>query len=212
MALVNAVYFRDYWKHKFDPKLTVTADFHPTPTTTIKVQMMQQQEKFPYGGGKDCQIVELPYVGDRFSMLIVLPDSHEKLASVENSLQDLNQWIGALQESKVNLQLPRFSMESHAELAKDLFAMGMSLAFSQQADLTGIAPDLTIAAVHHSAKMIVDEEGTTGGAATVVDFALGGFERPAIHCDRPFLVVLREKSTGGILFLGRVMQPETSVK
>jgi hypothetical protein len=51
----------------------------------------------------------------------------------------------------------------------------------------------------------VDEEGTEAAAVTSVDvMATGESPIQVFTVDRPFLFVIREKSTGVILFIGEI--------
>ena len=208
MALVNAFYFRDFWKHQFSPEATQSADFHISPNKSVKVSMMFQENVFRYASGNNYEMVELPYVGDRFTMTIVLPKAHDQLEAVEKALPELNEWMARLRLRELRLFVPRFTLEGQTTLSDTLSAMGLPM----DGDYSGITPGVSISEIHHAAKIKVDEEGTTAAAATAVQAKSEGPPptAPTIRCDHPFLVILRDTSSGSILFMGRVTQPETS--
>jgi serpin B len=118
---------------------------------------------------------------------------------------------GALAEKPVALTFPRFSIETKAQLADVLTALGMPTAFSGAADFSGIttAEQLEISDVIHQANIDVDEKGTEAAAATAVVMRAGSApgEPVTFRVDRPFLFALRDVPTGAILFLGRVADP-----
>ena len=156
-------------------------------------------------------MLELPYVGDRLSMVLLLPKEVDGLAAVEEALnrENLEKWLGQLREQPVRVSLPRFKLDSRFELSKTLEAMGMVNAFSgAKADFSGMTGrrDLFISLVVHQAEVEVNEEGTEAAAATAVLMRKGPLPT-AFTADHPFCFLIRDKETGSILFLGRVMNP-----
>jgi len=143
-------------------------------------------------------------------MTVIVPDdmaAFEKTVTVDT----LGAITAALTGTQVALALPRFGIETQAELAPILAALGMPSAFDDRADFSGItaAQRLVISAVIHDANLEVDEKGTEAAAATAV--VMGPTSLPAqavqLRVDRPFLFALRDLPTGAILFLGRVGDP-----
>jgi serine protease inhibitor len=158
--------------------------------------------------------VQLPYVGGSLALTIILPDD---LATFEASLSaaTLDRITTALAERQVALTMPRFDIETKAELAALLATLGMPTAFDPNtADFSGIttAERLFISNVVHQAHITVDEKGTEAAAATAV--VLRGTAAPAepvsLQLDRPFLFALRDGPTGAVLFLGRVADPSAT--
>ncbi len=155
--------------------------------------------------------MELPYIGGSLALDVIVPDD---MAAFERSLtaDRLAAVTGALAARRVELTMPRFGIETQADLAATLAGLGMPLAFDRdRADFTGITPELPlyIARVVHQANIDVDEKGTTAAAATAVVIAATGMpvEPLAFAVDHPFLFVLRDVPTGTVVFLGRVMDP-----
>ncbi len=214
LVLVNAIYFRGNWESAFDPSLTQDEPFQVDDQTDVSVPMMNQTETLPYMENDQLQMAELPYVGDKLSMVILLPQSADGLSALEENLTaaQLSQWLGQMSASQLDVSLPRFQVQSQFELADTLSAMGMPLAFSRQADFLGIstAGQLQISHVIHKAFVDVSETGTKAAAATAVTFMttlVAGDFMPAFRVDHPFLFLIRDRTSGAILFMGRVTNP-----
>lgn len=139
-----------------------------------------------------------------------MPDD---LATFEQALtaDQVASITGGLAETQVSLSFPKFSIETKAELADVLAALGMPSAFDDRADFSGIttAEKLEISDVIHQANIDVDEKGTEAAAATAVVMRATAMpaEPVTLTVDRPFLFALRDVPTGAILFLGRVADP-----
>jgi serine protease inhibitor len=173
------------------------------------------------------QIVELPYRGDRLVMQVILPTGIDALAPVEAMLsaENLERWNAALEARSVDVALPRFRMDTAFELSAPLRELGMPRAFANPADadvgaqFEGISAGrdpsqrLYIGAVVHKAFVQVDEKGTEAAAATAVSLMAGAAMPtmvdfiPVFRADRPFVFLIREKASGTVLFLGRLVRP-----
>jgi serpin B len=172
--------------------------------------MMHTGSGLPYAAGPGWRAVELPYVGGKLAMLVIVPDD---LAAFEGTLdgEALDRITGALASNHVDLALPKFGAESKVALGSVLAALGMPTAFTDAADFSGITTQepLLISAVIHQANIDVDEKGTTAAAATAVVMVATGapLEPVTLTVDRPFLFALRDVETGAVLFLGRIADP-----
>ena len=223
LALVNALYLKAPWQQPFKPEDTKPGPFTRADGSRITIPMMKAEfdpysaVQVRYARGSGWRAVELPYLGGSLAMTIIVPDN---LASFETKMTPklLAQVTGALQRQyDVILTMPRFGIETRANLADLLTELGMPLAFDQtRADFTGIAspPEgpLYIKKVIHQANIDVDEKGTEASAATAVVMASGGGPgnppKPIVFkVDRPFLFLLRDVPTGAVLFIGRVTDP-----
>jgi serine protease inhibitor len=217
LVLVNAIAFKGNWLHRFDEALTQDAPFWLAPGNQIRVPLMQQLGTFGYAQVDDLHILELPYAGDDVSMVVFLPAEIDGLAALEDSLsvENLNRWMGRLRASEVQVYLPRFKMKCGFRLGARLKAMGMTDAFDDSADFSRIdsTHSLYISAVFHQAYVDVNEEGTEAAAATAVVMAPKGIPLPSptFRADHPFLFLIRERTTGSILFLGRVVNPAPAI-
>jgi serpin B len=215
IVLVNAIYLKAAWQFPFYPEATDSAPFTGLDGKRTDVQMMHSAFSMGYAQGADWQAVELPYVGGKLSMLLVLP---KDLAAFEKGLDGkvFAAIPAALAEQEVMVSLPKWSIETQAKLKDLLVAMGMPAAFSDKADFSGITTEepLYVSDVVHQANIDVDEKGTEAAAATAVLMAAGAApaKPPSVVSDRPFLFALRDTETGAVLFLGRVTQPLAATK
>ena len=220
LILTNAIYFKAAWASQFSKSQTQDEDFQLTATKSIKAQLMNQVKGLPYYRGPNFQALELPYQSNELSMIVLLPDSPDGLPALEKSLtaKNLDTWTRALSyEEKVIVTLPRFKITQQFELSSALESLGMKQAFhGGAADFSAITGDksFSISAAIHKAYIDVDEEGTEAAAATAVVMVAMAM-RPAapppppivFRADHPFLFLIRDNSTGTILFLGRLTDP-----
>lgn len=214
LVLTNAIYFKGDWSSQFDREATEEAPFHLTEEETVDVPLMFQREEFRYGAVEGLQVLELPYVGDVLSMLVLLPEAVDGLAALEQDLtpENLETWTKTLRKEKVEVFLPRFRMTSEFNLTDVLQAMGLASAFDpEQADFSGMIGrrELFLSAVVHKAFVEVNEQGTEAAAATGVAVGVTSVPiTPTFRADHPFLFLIRDNRTGSILFLGRVTNPK----
>ena len=208
LVLANAIYFKGNWARQFKPDHTRPAPFHRADGKTVDVPMMSQTADFRMAHTNGFQALELPYEGGDLSMLILLPSKPDGLPALEKSLT--LELLDGLQfnEMETMVQLPKFKLESTFNLGTTLAAMGMPLAFSGQADFSGMTgkKDLSISEVVHKAFIEVNEDGTEAAAATAVIMRMTSMP-PMFEANHPFLFLIRENSTGAILFIGRVTDP-----
>jgi serpin B len=213
LFLINAVYFKGDWTNRFQKGDTYQAPFHLEGGSTVNVPMMSgdiEDVGFAVLEG-DRVAAELPYGGQAFGLVVVLPRPGE---SVDDLLAGLNSetwtdWMSALHLQKVMVQMPKFELEWDGLLNDALKAMGMERAFDGfRADFSRMtpAPDAHISAVRQKTYMKVDEEGTEAAAVTSVTVStLSG--PSGITLDRPYLLAIRERLSGTVLFLGAIRDP-----
>ncbi len=211
MFLINAIYFKGVWTFEFDKKDTREQDFYLEDGSSVQVDMMNQEVDLNMLSNDLFTSIELPYGKGNWRMFLFLPLDGKNLKDIENQLTEQNwaNWMSSYQEAKeVKLYLPRFKFAYEESLKSALAAMGMDVVFTDMADFTGILPAgyLKISDVKHKTFIEVNEEGTEAAAVTSVEIeftSIGNF----ISFNRPFLFAIAEKSTGAVLFLGRVMNP-----
>ena len=172
--------------------------------------MMNGGGVLPFGSGKGWQAVQLPYVGGKLAMLVIVPDDLTVFEAAFDSAA-LTSVTRSLADRTVTLGLPRFGTQTNLDLTGTLAAMGMPTAFSN-ADFSGISSQeaLSITAVVHQANIDVGELGTVASAATGAPIAaasIGPIDPVSLTVDRPFLFALRDLDTGAVLFLGRITDP-----
>ena len=213
MYLINALYFKGIWKSQFDKSATGQDNFTNVDGSQQKVAMMNQTATFNYTQTDDFSIAELPYGNEAFSMVILLPSGDKTL---DESLPSLNyenwkQWSKNMVGKELQIKLPRFKVEYDKELEEDMIAMGMKDAFdaykAKFANMSGA--ELYIGLLQQFTYINVDEEGTEAAAVTVggmFDNAVGFPSPVPFFVNRPFSFMVKEKSTGAILFMGKITE------
>jgi serpin B len=215
LVLTNAVYFKGDWEHPFEKKATQEQDFTVSAWRKVKTPLMHQTESLRYAEDETVQILEMPYAGGELSMLLLLPKKADGLSalSASLSLERLDGLLAQLRERQVISFIPKFKLEASFAMKPTLEALGMKLAFSRDADLSGISARdaLFISAVIHKAFVDVNEEGTEAAAATGEDVkptAVRQTQPAAVfRADHPFLFAIRDRKSRTLLFLGRVIDP-----
>ncbi len=222
LVLTNAIYFKASWASPFARPATQDETF-ATPRGDVRAPMMRQLAHFAYAKLDDGALVEMPYFDSSVSMVVFLPDDKNGLADLEGALgRDYDRWVGSLAQRRVDLWLPRWKVTQSFELDEVLRSLGMPLAFTREADFSGMTDMPTedpgkvhIDRVLQKAFVDVDEFGTEAAAATAVVMAMATSamigppppEPVVFHADHPFFYVIRERKTGAILFEGRVVNP-----
>jgi serpin B len=212
LVLTNAIYFNAAWAYPFNEKMTADGPFYLLDGGQVTVPMMKQTESFGYTEGEGYQAVELLYDGGELSMVILLPEAGNFEAFEEGlQAQQVSNIISGLQPTEVALTMPKFEFDSEFSLKDILAGMGMPVAFTEDADFSGMTgnPELFISDVVHKAFVAVDEAGTEAAAATAVIMKLTAVPPPPMEVtlDRPFIFLIRDIDTGAILFVGRVLNP-----
>ena len=216
LVLTNAIYFKGTWIKQFEKSQTKDEDFRVSSTDTIKVPMMRRTDKnakFNYAETDNLQILEMPYEGDKLSMMILLP-KNDSLSSLESSLtlEKINDWRSKLKEQRVDVFMPKFTFDTKYFMNDTLAKMGMPTAFTNAADLSGMdgTQNLLIQKVIHQAFVDVNEEGTEAAAGSGVSVGLKSIapQTTIFRADHPFVFVIQDKDNGNILFLGRVVNPK----
>jgi serpin B len=214
LILTNAIYFKGAWQSPFHEQATREQEFHVTSNEAVKAPMMRQTHEFRYFENESLQALELPYRGGT-SMLVFLPRLKDGLSKLEEQLDNdkLGTILREMRRRRVEVELPRFKVESQFQLADVLKQLGMTLPFSAQADFSGISASskLIISDVVHKAFVDVNEKGTEAAAATaviVVRAAAPAGQPISFHADHPFIYLIRDHESGAILFHGRVVNPK----
>lgn len=213
MLLLNAIYFEAEWSQRFDASETRPAPFHRDDGATVTVDMMHVEDPpVRVGYGPGYRAVELPYGGQAFSMLVLVPTGPSTARDLVADL-DSQAWTELTESLRdgelAYVDLPKFTLSYDGSLNEPLQDMGMQEAFGPGADFTNLSPlgdQLCISAVRQKTFIEVDERGTRAAAVTAVIISEtslpSGFE-----VDRPFVFALRERLSGTLLFVGLVGDP-----
>ncbi|OGD58994.1 hypothetical protein A3K78_10835 [Candidatus Bathyarchaeota archaeon RBG_13_52_12] len=211
LVLTNAIYFKGDWLYEFDEAATSGEDFYVTPSTVVMADMMSLHGSFNYVDAGLFQLLELPYAGGDVSMLVLLP-GEGRMGEVEAQLsaERLGEWVAMMEETEVDVYLPRFTFETKYFMMEDLAGMGMPTAFTGEADFSGMTgtQELYIDMVVHQAFIEVNEAGTEAAAATGVSMRLtSAGPGEVFRAERPFVFLIRDADTGVMMFMGRVSSP-----
>ena len=218
LVLVNAIYFYGDWETQFKKSATEPKDFSLLNKNQVKVPFMNEQEIYNYYEDSKIKAVEIPYKDYKASMVIFLPNKKNGITEFEKSFdykyyQDI---IAAFKSHEVRLSMPKFQTTCRIDLGTTLSQMGMPLAFSANADFSGMTGkrDLCISEVIHQAFINVDEKGTEAAAATAVVMKMTSIRMPdepkIFNADHPFIFIIKDNTTGSVLFMGKIMNPKVS--
>ena len=224
LVSINTLCFKGYWAAPFGAQQTLDEPFWVNPHTKIIAPMMWQRGTFPYRQflfhfADRVQMLEIPYAGVEFSMVFLLPEGIEGIIELERTLGrqkgKLDTWLGSLRSQEVDVALPKFTVGSRFQCGDTLAEMGASDAFSREdADFTGMRAErgLFVSHMFHQALVAIDEYGMDGDRAGS-DSGTARTDRtaprpiPMFRADHPFLFLIRDRVSGQIVFMGRVMNP-----
>ncbi|MBQ3629786.1 MAG: serpin family protein [Prevotella sp.] len=219
--LLNAIYFKADWTSKFDPKNTKNETF-TTQGGTTKLPMMHQDVLIRYTKNETYSAVEIPYGNKMWTMTVLLPedgkttdDVIDYLAQTGWTLGYANTPMSGARTHEVDLKLPRYETSSDTDnmeggLISLLQKMGIHRTFdSNNTEICNMCSlPVYISMMRQKAKIKVNEEGSEAAAVTVAEGYVNAAMPETIptatfHADHPFVYVIREASSGVILFVGK---------
>lgn len=216
MLLMNAVYFKGSWTTRFPAAKTKDDVFTTSQRALVPVRMMETETTARLAILPDLTALDLPYGGQAYSMTVLLPTQTTSAAQIVATLTDAR-WdsiVGRLTPTKVRVQLPKFRLSYSGQLAAPLQSLGMRQAFVPLgADFTAMSStrghELFIDFVKHDTFIDVNEEGTEAAAVTTVGIGTTSAGAPPVlvRVDRPFVLAIRERLSGTVLFLGLIERP-----
>ena len=215
MFLLNALYFKGDWKTQFKPENTIDSPFTLASGAEATVKMMRLSTTVRQAQGATYTAFELPYGSDdtRYAMTVLLPAQGTTADAVLKNVtgDDWTQLQQTMKPGKMDIGLPRFTLNYAIKLNSILGAMGMPTAFTDQADFTKINPEgnLTLSFIKQNTFVAVDEKGTEAAAVTTGGVSTTSAQLPTL-CDRPFVFVIHEKTSGTVLFVGKIANPTLS--
>ncbi len=215
MFLINAIYFKGLWATPFDPELTQESGFITEAGAVEPVEMMSESamQRATYFT-ENYKAVELAYGDSIYTMTLIRPEDN---LTADQLAEDFNQeeWntlqagLSLSPYSNTILSLPKLDLEYEISYNDILSAMGMGVLFGSSADLTGIGTaggSLYVSRVQHKSYLKLDEAGTEAAAVTAIGVGVTSAP-PSIRFNKPFLMVISEKETGAILFMGKIENP-----
>lgn len=209
MYLVNAVSFDAKWMDPYEDITVSDAPFRDALGNQSNVKMMHSTESVWLHDDHADGFLKY-YEGGRYAFAALLP---EEGMTVEDYLaaltpEELLHTLSSYEYSTVYAGIPKFSADYTAEMKPILSNMGMTEAFTGQADFSrmGDAPEgLFISNVRHKTRIDVTETGTKAAAATAVEMKCGSAmaEDPkTVILDRPFLYFILDTETNLPIFFG----------
>lgn len=209
--IANAIYFKGLWKNKFYKDDTKKDKFNAADGTVKEVDMMQKTRWEKYSENETFSAVSMRYGNGHYSMQIILPKEGKSISDVIETINK-KEWkniVDNMESGKINMMMPRFSIEYAQELKGMFTDMGADDMFNRKkADMSKLCEsNAWISSIIHKAKIEVDEEGTRAaaatGAVTIGAFDIEKAQTIKFKADRPFLFVITERNTGMICFIGQ---------
>jgi len=214
LVLINAIYFIDKWDKHFEKYMTKENDFYGMNNDTVKINFMHETGYFNYFENADFQYLSKYYEGKDKSFCVILPKKRNGISSIDTMMDKtlLDSIFQHETSALVDLSLPKFKLEASYSLNESLSKLGLKRAFAVDADFSGISTTsrLRINKVIHKTYIEVNEEKTEAAAVTTIDCIDGLVPydnlapKPKVfNADHPFLFMIIDSKTKGIIFLGR---------
>ncbi|XP_039110503.1 alpha-1-antitrypsin-like [Hyaena hyaena] len=209
-ALVNYIFFKGKWEKPFEPEHTTEEDFHVDEDTTVKVPMMSRLGMFDvhYCDKLASWVLLMDYVGNATAFFI-LPDQG-KMQQLEAMLSRdvLAKFLEKQHTRSANVHFPKLSISGTYDLKNVLRKLGITKIFTYEADLSGVTEGghLILSEALHKAVLTIDERGTEAAGATFLE-AIPMSMPPTVEFNRPFSLLIYDRNTKNIIFLGKVVNP-----
>jgi serpin B len=211
LVLVNALYFKAHWMHKFPKNATKVSQFFSSENQHFNVSMMEaKNDEFHYARDKDVKILGIPFMNETMFMYFILPHKRFGLDQIEENLNGnrlLALFDKASKRDRVFVQVPKFKLEKELPLKEVLMKMNVTDMFARSADLSGLfgKKGLFVSKAFHQAVIEVNEEGSEAAAATAAVINKMAVVTPSSEfiADHPFLFAIVHRETNSILFFGR---------
>nr|CDQ04473.1 Bm1938, isoform b [Brugia malayi] len=210
MLLMNAIHFKGTWTVQFIDFATKQKQFHISENEVKLVPMMSKSDTVPYYEDDAVKVIKLPYIGDEVEMVIILPRRRFGLSDVLENLsgEKLLKYVNEATNRSVSIKLPRFKVEEKRNLNSALQAIGITDAFSGNAnfeELFNNSLPISIGKIIHAGFIEVNEKGTESAAATIIELEDRMGSSRNFNADQPFLFAI-VKDLKTVLFLGQYVK------
>ncbi|MDE6026618.1 MAG: hypothetical protein K2G23_00920, partial [Muribaculaceae bacterium] len=205
IMFINSVYFKGDWNSKFQRDLTSTETFFGIRGEST-VDMMHQVVNTYFVENDDFRCVSLNFEDGKNSIELYLPAEGKNLSDVISKLSSYTfyDFIQSCVEYKVTLSLPAF--KSATEGWDNTLLENMGLKNLRHTDLRQFGIDKACIEVMQAASLKVDEDGAEFYALTQTNGEIANAPQQCdsveITFDRPFVYIIRNKTTGAILLAG----------
>lgn len=227
LVLTNAIYFKGNWLILFDKSRTENETFHLPDGSSVETPMMQFHEnrilenKFYYAETDNIKALKLLYSGENMSMIFLLPkEGSGGISWLQNNItnskfENIQEKFEKRKMSKIKIPKFEFETEYKNEFMSALQDLGINAAFiPREANFSGMdgTRGLFISKTVHKAYVKVDEEGTEAAAVTAIVMELTSVQPqpPTFIADHPFMFIIKDEKTGAVLFIGSVINPQSS--
>ncbi|XP_061493715.1 serpin I2 [Rhineura floridana] len=218
LLLVNALFYKGDWKQTFKAEDTSLMAFTKSDGSVTEIPMMHLQLTAKLGHFTDhnvnYQVLELPYKGEEFSFVLILPAENVPVEDIEKLItaELMKGWFVAMEEDdELEISLPRFKIEQMVDLKEILQSLNVTEIFNNGCDLSGItdSADVHISNAIQKVCFEVNEDGSEAAASTGMHLAaIMSLSRNQVVANRPFLFLLKHNSTGSIVFMGKLANPD----
>ncbi|GLU56271.1 serpin [Dyadobacter frigoris] len=214
MFLLNALYFKGNWAKQFNSNNTSDKLFYLSNGLAKYVKMMSVESEFVVNYSEKYTAVRLPYGNGQYEMTIIVPQKDIVINDIIDSFTS-EEWTGLRtneSKTKVTVGLPRLTLDYGKRLDTTLVNMGIIKAFTSAADLKKInkTEEISVAFVKQNTYLGIDEKGTEAAAVTTIGIGLtSAGPSKEIICNHPFGIIISEKTSNTILFMGRIMNPDS---
>nr|XP_034989209.1 serpin I2 isoform X3 [Zootoca vivipara] len=218
LLLVNALFFKGDWKQTFKAEDTSLMPFTKSDGSVTEIPMMHLQLTAKLGHLSDhnvsYQVLELPYKGEEFSFVLILPAEDVPVEKVEKLItaQLMRSWFAEMEEDEdVDISLPRFKIEQMVDLKEIIQLLNVTEIFNNGCDLSGItdSADVHVSKAIQKVCFEVHEDGSEAASSAGMHLtAIMSLSHKQVVANRPFLFILRHNSTGSIVFMGKLANPD----